>query len=124
MTGGRVVVLGDTGRNFGAGMSGGVAYVYDPTGAFRSRVNPDMVDVEALGDDDVALVRDLVERHFLYTSSVVAGDLLDSWSSELSHFRKVMPKDYRRVLEVMRDAEARGLSEDATLARVMEAAHG
>jgi glutamate synthase (NADPH/NADH) large chain len=105
-------------------MSGGIAYVYDPDSVFRSRVNADMVDIEALEADDVEIVRDLVERHHLYTSSVVAALLLESWSSELAHFRKVMPKDYRRVLEVMRDAEAEGLGEDATLARVMEAAHG
>ncbi|MDQ1422545.1 MAG: glutamate synthase large chain, partial [Acidimicrobiaceae bacterium] len=124
MTGGYVVVLGATGRNFGAGMSGGIAYVYDPDSTFRSRVNADMVDIEALEADDVEVVHDLIERHHLYTSSVVAAGLLDSWSSELAHFRKVMPKDYRRVLEVMRDAEAQGLGEADTLARVMEAAHG
>jgi glutamate synthase (NADPH/NADH) large chain len=98
--------------------------VYDPNSLFRSRVNTDMVDIEALDDDDVEIVHDLVERHHLYTSSVVAAGLLDSWSSELAHFRKVMPKDYRRVLEVMREAAEQGLGEDATLARVMEAAHG
>jgi glutamate synthase (NADPH) large chain len=124
MTGGRVVVLGATGRNFGAGMSGGIAYVYDPDSVFRSRVNADMVDIEGLDADDIEVVRDLVDRHHLYTSSVVAAALIDSWSSELAHFRKVMPKDYRRVLEVMRDAEEQGLGEDDTLARVMEAAHG
>jgi glutamate synthase (NADPH/NADH) large chain len=124
MTGGRVVVLGPTGRNFGAGMSGGIAYVYDHDGEFRSRLNDEMVVVEELGDDDREFVRDVVERHGELTGSDVARRLLAGWSVAVSHFRKVMPLDYRRVLAVMKQAETDGLSEQETLDRVMEAAHG
>jgi glutamate synthase (NADPH/NADH) large chain len=124
MTGGRVVVLGPTGRNFGAGMSGGVAYVYDPGGAFPSLVNLEMVDVEALEADDLDVVRTLVERHCGLTGSAVAATLLSGWQAAGGMFRKVMPKDYRRVLTVMRDADRDGLSDEETLARVMAAAHG
>ena len=124
MTGGRVVVLGPTGRNFGAGMSGGVAYVYDPDGAFPALVNHEMVELEHLDDDDLAIVRSLVEAHRDHTGSTVAAHLLSAWAIESSHFRKVMPKDYRRVLAVLREAEREGLDDGATMTRVMEAAHG
>ena len=124
MTGGRVVVLGPTGLNFGAGMSGGVAYVFDPNGTFPSLVNTEMVDVEGLDDDDRAAVHELLRRHHELTGSVVAGHLVDAWTMEASTFRKVMPRDYRRVLEQIRAAEAEGLDEEATLDRVMAASRG
>jgi glutamate synthase (NADPH/NADH) large chain len=124
MTGGRVVVLGPTGRNFGAGMSGGIAYVYDPDDVFGAKVNYEMVSLEPLDDDDRAFVRATIERHRAYTASTVAEQILAAWDTEVTRFRKVMPDDYRRVLTVMREAEAAGLSEDETLQRVMEAAHG
>ena len=124
MTGGVVVVLGDTGRNFGAGMSGGVAYLYDRSGDVDRRVNPEMVDIEVLDDADRDRLRTLVERHGALTGSSTAQRILASWSVEVSRFRKVMPTDYRRVLEVMAAAEAEGLDEERTLARVMEASHG
>ena len=124
MTGGKVVVLGPTGRNFGAGMSGGVAYVYDPEGTFPALVNHEMVELEHLDDDDLATVRTLIEAHAGHTGSTVAARLLSAWAIESSHFRKVMPKDYRRVLAVLREAEREGLDDGATMARVMEAAHG
>jgi glutamate synthase (NADPH/NADH) large chain len=124
MTGGRVVVLGPTGRNFGAGMSGGIAYVYDPDGAFPALVNHEMVDLEALDEDDLGALRAVIERHRELTGSTVAQQILLGWITEAPHFRKVMPKDYRRVLVVLRDAERDGLSEGETMARVMEAAHG
>jgi glutamate synthase (NADPH/NADH) large chain len=124
MTGGRVVVLGPTGRNFAAGMSGGVAFVYDPVEVFPSLVNYDMVELEPLTDDDREFLRATVERHRELTGSKVAERLLDGWESEVESFRKVMPKDYRRVLSVMADAERAGLSESETLAKVMEASHG
>jgi glutamate synthase (NADPH) large chain len=124
MTGGRVVVLGPTGRNFGAGMSGGVAYVYDPDGTFPALVNYEMVELEHLDDDDLLAVRALVEAHAEHTGSTVADRVLSAWITESSHFRKVMPKDYRRMLTVLRDAERDGLDEGATMVRVMEAAHG
>ncbi|HEY6532459.1 MAG TPA: glutamate synthase-related protein, partial [Acidimicrobiales bacterium] len=108
MTGGRVVVLGTTGRNFGAGMSGGIAFVFDADGTFPSRVNPEMVDLEALDDEEAAWLRDRVERHQIETGSTVAGRLLDDWDGTLGSFVKVMPRDYKRVLTAERQALAEG----------------
>ena len=122
MTGGRVVILGETGINFGAGMSGGIAYVYDPNDDFRPKVNGEMVEVEELDDDDRAFVHDVVTRHRELTGSAVADAVLSSWPVEVSKFRKVMPRDYKRVLTVMAQAESEGLDEEATVERVMEAA--
>jgi glutamate synthase (NADPH/NADH) large chain len=124
MTGGRVVVLGPTGRNFGAGMSGGAAYVHDPDGRFPALVNYEMVDLDPLDDDDLETVRSLVEAHQGHTGSPVAKGILDAWAVESAHFRKVMPKDYRRVLAVMAEAERAGLSEDEAVTKVMEASRG
>jgi glutamate synthase (NADPH) large chain len=124
MTGGRVVVLGSTGRNFGAGMSGGVAYVHDPQGDFPALVNPEMVDLEPLDEADAEWLEEVIERHRRLTGSAAAERLLGAWLVELPRFRKVMPKDFRRVLTVMSEADRDGLSEQATLARVMAAAHG
>ena len=112
MTGGRVVVLGATGRNFGAGMSGGIAYVYDADGTFRSRLNDEMVALEELDDDDRSFLHDVVTRHGELTGSAVAERLLASWNVEVSHFRKVMPLDYKRVLMVMREAGGEGPRRD------------
>ncbi len=124
MTGGRVVVLGHTGRNFAAGMSGGIAYVYDPDERFAALVNYEMVELEPLSDEDREFLRTTVERHRELTGSDVADRLLAQWESEVESFRKVMPQDYKRVLHVMSEAAAAGLSEEDTLARVMESAHG
>jgi glutamate synthase domain-containing protein 3 len=98
MTGGRVVVLGPTGRNFAAGMSGGIAYVLDSDGAFGVRCNLELVDLEALELDDVEAVRELVEEHLRITGSALAGRLLDHWELHLPQFVKVMPRDYKRAL--------------------------
>ncbi|MGK2965033.1 MAG: glutamate synthase large subunit, partial [Tepidiformaceae bacterium] len=107
MTGGRVIVIGGTGRNFAAGMSGGIAYVLDAKGDFATRCNPEMVDLEKLDDlEDVDLVRGLLERHIEYTGSTVAGDILVDWPAQAAKFVKVMPRDYRRVLNERRAAEA------------------
>jgi glutamate synthase (NADPH/NADH) large chain len=122
MTGGRVVVLGETGRNFGAGMSGGIAFVYDESGDFANRVNYEMVQLEELDAADREFLKDTITRHRDYTGSTVAESVLASWAVELSKFRKVMPTDYKRVLTVIEDAEAAGLDEDATVAKIMEAA--
>jgi glutamate synthase (NADPH/NADH) large chain/glutamate synthase (ferredoxin) len=100
MTGGRVVVLGPTGRNFAAGMSGGVAYVYDEVGDFgQRRCNRTSVSFEELGDDDAAELRALVLEHAQCTRSSVAERLLSDWDESLERFVKVMPDDYRRVLD-------------------------
>ena len=123
MTGGRVVVLGPTGRNFGAGMSGGIAYVLDADGKFRvppQRRRWSMLD--ELDDDDRAFLHDVVARHGELTGSAVAERLLASWSVAVSRFRKVMPLDYKRVLTVMSEAEADGLDRGPRRCeRVMEA---
>jgi glutamate synthase (NADPH/NADH) large chain len=121
MTGGRVVVLGGTGRNFGAGMSGGIAYVHDADGTFADRVNPDMVALESLDVDDRRWLADIVARHRSETGSAVAERLLASWGSAVEQFAKVMPRDYRRVLEATRSAVDDGRSVDEA---VMAAAHG
>jgi len=109
MTGGRAVVLGPTGRNFGAGMSGGIAYVYDPEDVFESRLNLEMVALEALEDEDRSFLADVVAAHAEATESEIATALLADWPAALGRFRKVMPKDYRRVLEATRRAEENGL---------------
>ncbi len=124
MTGGRVVVLGPTGRNFAAGMSGGIAYVYDPDDRFSSLVNYEMVELEPLTANDREWLRATVERHRELTGSDLADRLLAQWESEVASFRKVMPSDYKRVLTVMDEAATSGLSEEETLTRVMASAHG
>ena len=124
MTGGRVVVLGETGRNFAAGMSGGIAYIYDPNDAFPALVNYEMVELEPLDDADREWLRATVQRHRELTGSAVAEGLLHEWESAVESFRKVMPTDYRRVLGVMREAKEAGLSEDETNDLVMEASRG
>ncbi|WP_037906063.1 glutamate synthase large subunit [Actinacidiphila yeochonensis] len=121
MTGGRAVVLGSTGRNFAAGMSGGIAFVLDLD---PKAVNPGMVEVEALTADDIAWLHDVVRRHFEETGSTVAERLLADWGSALTRFGKVMPRDYKAVLAAKNAAEQAGLSESETTAKMMEAANG
>ncbi|WP_432871676.1 glutamate synthase large subunit [Microbispora rosea] len=118
MTGGRAVVLGPTGRNFAAGMSGGVAYALDLR---AERVNREMVELEALDDDDAEFLREIVEKHFAETGSTVAKALLAEWDTALGRFSKVMPSDYKRVLLARAAAEAEGRDIDEA---VMAAAHG
>ncbi|HEX4660758.1 MAG TPA: glutamate synthase-related protein, partial [Streptosporangiaceae bacterium] len=118
MTGGRVVVLGPVGRNFAAGMSGGIAYLLDPDPAM---VNAEMVDTEPLDADDASFLRDLVGRHLAETGSAVAGRLLADWASALDRFGKVMPRDYKRVLAAAQRAERDGLDVNEA---VMAAARG
>ncbi|MCY4358337.1 MAG: glutamate synthase large subunit [Gammaproteobacteria bacterium] len=100
MTGGRVVILGKTGRNFGAGMSGGIAYIWDPEGEFPGQCNAEMSELESVtAVADILELKALVKNHLDYTNSPVAVKVLDNWELSLSHFVKVMPADYRRVLE-------------------------
>jgi glutamate synthase (NADPH/NADH) large chain len=98
MTGGRVVILGKTGRNFAAGMSGGIAYVLDPERALEKLCNKDMVELEGMTDEDKAEVKAMIERHFEYTGSDPAEWVLENWDVACEHFIKVMPKDYKAVL--------------------------
>jgi glutamate synthase (NADPH/NADH) large chain len=118
MTGGRVVILGATGRNFAAGMSGGIAYVLDLN---PLRLNREMVDVDPLEDSDLDFLREVVSRHREQTDSAVAARLLASWESEARRFTKVMPKDYKRVLNAASAAEREGRDVNEA---VMAAAHG
>jgi glutamate synthase (NADPH/NADH) large chain len=100
MTGGLVAVLGETGKNFAAGMSGGVAYVYDPDGDFEARANTEMVSLSRnLDDVDERALRRLIENQFAYTESDRARKLLADWDRVLSSFVRVMPDAYARVLE-------------------------
>jgi glutamate synthase (NADPH/NADH) large chain len=118
MTGGRVVILGPTGRNFAAGMSGGIAYVLDLAPA---RLNTGMVDLDPLEEADIEFLLDVVSRHHEETGSAAAAELLASWDSAVQRFAKVMPKDYKRVLMAASAAEAEGRDVNEA---VMSAAHG
>jgi glutamate synthase (ferredoxin) len=121
MTGGRVVVLGKTGRNFAAGMSGGIAYVVDWDGDFATRVNKEMVGLEALEDAaEIAEVKTLVQRHADATHSDLAWRVLIRWDELLPRFVKVMPKDYKRVLTAFAEVAAQGLSGDEAVMAAFE----
>jgi glutamate synthase domain-containing protein 2/glutamate synthase domain-containing protein 3 len=108
MTGGRVVVLGRTGRNFAAGMSGGIAYVLDLAGGFEKRCNGGMVDLEQIGEEDEAWLRRLVSRHIALTGSSHASHLLFRWAEVRAQWVKVMPRDFKRVLKAEADAKLAG----------------
>jgi glutamate synthase (NADPH) large chain len=98
MTGGRVVILGSTGRNFAAGMSGGIAYVYDVKSSFKENVNREMVDLDPVSSEDARELNDMITRHYAYTGSTVAKFVLDDFDNQVKHFVKVFPKDFKRVL--------------------------
>jgi glutamate synthase (NADPH/NADH) large chain len=99
MTGGMAVILGETGRNFAAGMSGGIAYVYDPGRKLAGRCNMEMVEFDVMDEEDVTTLNRLITNHFAYTGSDVAEGILQNWDSALKHFVKVMPSDYKAVLQ-------------------------
>ena len=120
MTGGRVVILGPTGRNFAAGMSGGVAYILDETGDFASRCNQQMVGLEKPAQEDAVELRNLIGKHAELTGSRKAARILDQWESWLPRFVKVMPSDYKRVLEAISMATAKGLDGDDALNEAFE----
>ena len=121
MTGGRAIILGSTGRNFAAGMSGGVAFVYDEDQSFAGKVNHEMVSLSGLDDSDAAFVRSQIEAHLEETASAVAQRLLSDWSSTVSRFVKVMPDDYRRVQEAAARAAAAG---EPVIEAIMAASRG
>ena len=99
MTGGRVVIIGPTGRNFAAGMSGGIAYVWDPNTELSDRCNRSTVELEPLAEKaDVDELKTLISKHAVYTGSTVAKRILDNWRQSIGRFIKVMPIDYKRVL--------------------------
>ena len=121
MTGGRVVVLGPAGRNFAAGMSGGIAYVLDEGTDFTSRVNRQMVEIESLEDPaEIAEVRAMVERHLAYTKSARARQVLDAWDAMIPRFVKIMPKDYKRMLACIRRVHDQGLTGDEAIMAAFE----
>ncbi|MBM7557394.1 glutamate synthase large subunit [Halanaerobacter jeridensis] len=105
MTGGRVVVLGQTGRNFGAGMSGGIAYVYDIDGNFTEKVNDLMVDIEELKEEDLELVQDLVTNHVEYTGSERGREVLENWDEVQDKFVKIIPPKYKEIMAERREDE-------------------
>ena len=119
MTGGRAVILGPTGRNFAAGMSGGIAYVLDTQGGFAGRCNLGMVELETMDDDDASFVQTLVRRHLDLTGSARAAQVLDQWDSLRAQFIKVMPTDYKRVLQA--EARARAESREPEFAELIGA---
>ncbi|MDI6908840.1 glutamate synthase large subunit [Nocardioides sp.] len=121
MTGGRVAVLGRTGRNFAAGMSGGVAWVLDLA---PGRVNPELVELGPVGGDAAAELEQLVRTHLEETGSTVAEELLADWETALTRFTEIVPTDYRKSLEARAKAEADGLDENETAHAMMEALHG
>jgi glutamate synthase (ferredoxin) len=106
MTGGRAVILGATGRNFGAGMSGGIAYVLDEDGHFASQVNPTTVELDPLDDEDVEFLQRMIRNHFKYTRSEKADEVLRKWETLGTRFVKVFPRDYKRALTERVQAES------------------
>jgi glutamate synthase (ferredoxin) len=121
MTGGRVVVLGKIGRNFGAGMSGGIAYLLDEDGSSMKSVNTQMVEVGECSDEDLSFIKDFVERHVEYTGSVSGRRVLSDWNNLSKKFIKVIPHDYKRMLACIKRAHDSGLSgDDAIMAAFAE----
>ena len=98
MTGGIAVILGETGRNFAAGMSGGIAFIYDPAKKFAGRCNMEMVEFDQMDNEDVELLKTMIKNHYKYTGSDVAEAILKNFDKEISSFVKVMPTDYKAVL--------------------------
>jgi len=122
MTGGRVVILGPTGRNFAAGMSGGIAYVLDEAGTFAGRCNMGMVGIGKLSDaDEIEAVWKMIQRHQTYTNSERAAQVLADWKNVVPKFVKVLPKDYARILEKLKEAESQGLSGEQAIMAAFEA---
>lgn len=121
MTGGKVVILGRTGRNFAAGMSGGIAYVYDESGYFPRRCNTQMVMLEKLEEaEEIEALRQMIEKHQLLTQSNVAAQMLSDWENAQNHFVRVIPKDYKRMIRYISDFRKQGLEEDEAIMAAFE----
>jgi len=120
MTGGRVVVLGPTGRNFAAGMTGGVAYVWDVDGDFARKVNREMVETEPMSEEDIQEVHNLLVKHLLYTTSTVAKRVLEKGPALIGRFVKVMPKDYKRMVATIKKMHDAGMSGDQAIMAAFE----
>ena len=120
MTGGVVVILGPTGRNFAAGMSGGLAYIYDIDGTFPSRCNKQMVLLESVEGKEAEELKQMIENHVRYTKSKAGERILSDWNKTLSRFVKVIPKDYKNVLLAMAKVQSQGLSGDEAVMAAFE----
>ncbi len=121
MTGGRVVVLGPTGRNFAAGMSGGIAYVLDVKGQFAPRCNKQMVGLKTVDQpEEIAQLRSLIQKHVQYTGSKLGKNILDLWEDMIPKFVKVLPKDYERVLLSIERVKKTGLSGEQAIMAAFE----
>lgn len=113
MTNGIAMILGSTGRNFGAGMSGGIAYVYDPAGSFPQQCNLEMIELfEIDNEQDKKIVKDLLRKHFRYTDSQKAKFILDNWEVEAGHFVKVYPKEFRHINEIMAKYASKNVTDE------------
>ncbi|WP_258222094.1 glutamate synthase-related protein [Halanaerobium congolense] len=125
MTGGRVVVLGQVGRNFAAGMTGGTAYVFDIEADFKDKANKEMVELEYLTEtEDEVIVKEMIKEHLKYTGSERAAEILNNWQEEKEKFIRVMPRDYQRMINAIADFETQGLSrKDALMKAFEENAH-
>ena len=104
-------MLGRTGRNFGAGMSGGIAYVYDPKGELRRKCNMEMIELEKVATEDESTINDLLLNHYRYTQSPVARKILDDFKNSMKMFIKIMPLEYKRILAAKKAEEKAGLAE-------------
>jgi glutamate synthase domain-containing protein 3 len=129
MTGGVAVILGTTGRNFAAGMSGGVAYVYDPGDELLANCNMEMVELEPITEPrDVEELQRLIDNHREYTASTLAGRLLSDWENSLTKFKKVIPTDYKRALQELADrsiaTDELGAADDSERAAAVAASPG
>ncbi len=121
MTGGRVIVLGKTGRNFAAGMSGGIAYVFDEKDEMPANCNKDMVTLQALTDpEEINYVKGMLQHHIDATQSSYAQRILENWDESLSRFVRVMPQDYERMIKSLKEVEAAGLRGDEALMAAFE----
>jgi glutamate synthase domain-containing protein 3 len=98
MTGGRAVILGEIGKNFAAGMSGGIAYIYDKEDSLANRINKEMVDLEKIQSEDEGEVKEMILKYIKHTSSKEAQEIIDNWESQKDKFIKVMPRDYKKAL--------------------------
>ena len=118
----QVLIIGKTGRNVGAGMSGGIAYVYDEDGSFKDKCNMELILLENLDTEDNEQVKLLLENHIKYTNSKKAESLLNNFNTEINKFIKVIPKAYKEVIEQINLAKAEGLSDDEAMMKAFKSA--
>ncbi len=122
MTGGKVLIIGKTGRNFGAGMSGGMAYVYNENGKFENKCNMELIILEQLNNEDKEDLKQMLQNHYKYTNSQKAKNMLDNFDIEINKFIKVIPKAYKEVIEQIKLAKEEGLSDDDAMMKAFQSA--